>query len=238
MKKRRWVFSAAIGVSVLFTPSALPAKGDGNPVDPRLAFFREYIREITELHQLREQAAKELAESPSADQKLATMVRVGTRYKFQTSINMRVIQGIELAAPCKSFADGLRDVNQLRWSKHAELVDAAKELLSGPKPGVDYGTITARVPEISAELEQVDRTTFTIAPATFLCLVDPTKVNGEGKVDRLIVDRNERRSLVKLLNDSFGASLNVEGDADSFVSAAKVLKHGLEGQQWKATDDR
>jgi hypothetical protein len=238
MKRRRWITSAVVGASVLFAPLALAAKANSNQVDPRIAFFREYIREIIELHRLREQAATELAESQSADQKLATMVRVGSRYKIQTSINIAMLQDIKLGAPCKSFADGLRNVNELRWSKHAELVGAAQELLSGPKPGVDYGKISARVPEISAELEEVDRTTFTIATATFLCLVDATKVNTEGKVDRLIIDGSERRSLVRQLQASFGTTLNAKDDADVFVSAAKVLKYGLEGPQWKNSDDR
>lgn len=53
-----------------------PSYGASDQNDPRIAFFREYVREIIELHALREQASRELAESPSADQKLATMVRV------------------------------------------------------------------------------------------------------------------------------------------------------------------
>jgi hypothetical protein len=233
--KKRWVTAAIVAASVLVKPLAHAAKAD---VDPRIAFFREYVREIIELHRLREQASKELAESPSADQKLATMVRVGSRYKIQTSVNVAMLQNIKLDAPCKSFADGLRDVNELRWSKHAELVAAAQELISGPKPGVDYGKISARVPEINAELEQVDRTTFTIAAAAFLCIVDSTKVNAQGKVDRLVVDRKERRSLTAQLQSGFAATLQEKDDADSFVSAAKVLKYGLDGQKWKSSDDQ
>lgn len=230
-----------LGGLAMFAAVALLAFGEpihaaSDQIDPRIALFREYVREIIELHVLREQASRELAESPTADQKLATMVRVGTRYKMHTSISMRMLKGIKPDAPCDAFANGLHDVNESRWSKHAELVGAAQELISGPKPGVDYGRISARVPEISAELEQVDRTTFTIASGAFLCLVDATKVNAQGKVDRLIIDGNERRSLAKQIQSGFGAMLQASDDADTFVSAAKLLKFALEGQQWKNSD--
>jgi hypothetical protein len=238
MKGRRWITLAVVGASALGVPFGQAAKADSNQVDPRLAFFREYVREVIELHRLREQAVRELAESPSADQQLATMVRVGTRYKMQTSVNIAMLEDIKLGEPCKAFADGLRDVNELRRSKHVELVGAAQALMIGPKPGVDYAKISARVPEISAELEQVDRTTFTIAPAAFICLVNTTKVNARGKVDRLIIDGNERRSLAKQLQSGFGATLQAKDDADTFVSAAKVLQYGLESQQWKNSDDK
>lgn len=232
-----------LGGLTMFAAAALLAFGEpiyaaSDQSDPRILFFREYVREIIELHALREQASKELAETPSADQKLAAMVRVGTRYKMHTSISMKMLKDIKPGAPCDAFAAGLHDVNESRWSKHAELVGAAQELLSGPKPGVDYGRISARMPEISAEFEQVDRTTFTIATGAFLCLVDATKVNAQGKLDRLIIDGNERRSLTKQIQSGFGATLQASDDGDSFVSAAKLLQYGLEGQQWKSSDAR
>jgi len=48
----------------------------------------------------------------------------------------------------------------------------AKMILAGPEPGVNYGKLVARAPELTAQVEQMDKTIFTMAQALFFALVD------------------------------------------------------------------
>jgi hypothetical protein len=50
-----------------------------------------------------------------------------------------------------------------------------KALLSGPEPGVNYGKLTARAPELTAQVEEIDKSIFTMAQAMFFELT-PTSL--------------------------------------------------------------
>jgi len=52
----------------------------------------------------------------------------------------------------------------------------SKTLLAGPEPGVNYGKLTGRAPEITAQAEHTDKIIFTISKAIFFALVDDDRV--------------------------------------------------------------
>jgi hypothetical protein len=66
----------------------------------------------------------------------------------------------------------------------------SKTLLAGPEPGVNYGKLTGRAPEITAQVEQIDKIIFTISKAMFFALVDDDRVGG----DRLFKDIRRHHS--------------------------------------------
>jgi hypothetical protein len=50
-----------------------------------------------------------------------------------------------------------------------EMTQMSKAMLSGPAPGVNYGAMTARAPELTAQVEQIDKTMFTMSQALIPC---------------------------------------------------------------------
>jgi hypothetical protein len=50
-----------------------------------------------------------------------------------------------------------------------EMTQVSKAMLSGPAPGVNYGAMTARAPELTAQVEQIDKTMFTMSQALIPC---------------------------------------------------------------------
>ena len=51
-------------------------------------------------------------------------------------------------------------------------------LLSGPKPGVDYGAVAAEAPKITARLDYLDRVLFeTASPLVFMSLIHPKPIS-------------------------------------------------------------
>jgi hypothetical protein len=97
--------------------------------------------------------------------------------------------------------------------------------LSGPKPGVDYGAMTARMPQITAEMESIDKAIFNVSPAVVLCLVDE-RADSQGHLSHLIITKNQRKQMIDGIDRAFGPSLMAK-DQNFTVSAAWLVKQGL-----------
>jgi len=50
------------------------------------------------------------------------------------------------------FRDMLKELHQERIALVQEMNQGAKMLLAGPEPGVNYGKLTARAPELTAQV--------------------------------------------------------------------------------------
>jgi hypothetical protein len=112
----------------------------------------------------------------------------------------------------------------------------SKTLLAGPEPDVNYGKLTARAPEITAQVEQIDKIIFTIAKAMFFALVDDDRLGADGKLHYLILTKKDRTSMVQQIDKIFGPTLEDE-NASHIVSSAWVIKYGLTQTHYKAADE-
>jgi hypothetical protein len=115
--------------------------------------------------------------------------------------------------------------------------DAAKKLLRGPEPGVNYGELTARAPELTAGVEQLDKMMFEMSQAMFLGLVDDERVGSDGLLHHLVVTRKQRDQMIKEIDSSFGPSLNNKNPTH-VVSAAQIMRYGLTLPKYRSSDEK
>jgi hypothetical protein len=135
------------------------------------------------------------------------------------------------------FRDLLKETHQERIRVLQEMNQMFKTLLEGPKPGVNYGTLTARVPELTAQMEQIDKTIFTMAQAMFFALVDDTRVGADGNLHHLLLTKEDRTSMVQLIDKMFGPTTLEDKNSSHIVAAAWVIKYGLKQTHYKAADE-
>jgi hypothetical protein len=129
----------------------------------------------------------------------------------------------------------LKESNQNRIALVQEMTEGAKSLLSGPKPGVDYGALVARAPELTAEVEQLDKLIFQMSQALFFGLIDEERLGPDGKLHHLLITRKDRASTIRLIDAVYAAKLE-DNNASYIVSAAWAIKYGL--NKYKAADEK
>ena len=91
---------------------------------------------------------------------------------------------------------------------------------------MDYQALAAKVPEIRAELDAVGKAEFQAAGLVFMTLIDQ-KPDSHGHVSHLLITKAEKAEL----QDQLDIMLKDEpdkGDHDYYISAAMVLRGGLQ----------
>jgi hypothetical protein len=201
----------------------------------RIALVREFIREMEVLHRLQETAKKEFAEDTTAG-KLTTSIRVGTRTLFEMRENVSRLDMIGLDPRWGEFRDLLKSFHNQRMAAIQEMNQMSKAMLSGPAPGVNYGAMTARAPELTAQVEQIDKSMFTMSQPLFLSLVDEGRAEADGNLHHLILNKKDRADIVHTIDTAFGRSLD-DKNATSIVNAAWAIKYGLTRPNYKSADE-
>ena len=178
MKLRLALVAMLLCVGVTVAEAAQAERSPGaNEKTARIALVREFVREMEVLYRLQETAKKEFAEDSSTTGKLTTSIRVGTRTLFEMQESVSRLDMIGLDTRWGEFRDLLKSFHNQRMAAVQEMNQMSKAMLSGPAPGVNYGAMTARAPELTAQVEQIDKSMFTMSQPLFLALVD------EGRVD-------------------------------------------------------
>lgn len=207
-----------------------------NEKNPRVQLASEFVRELEVLYQLQETAKKELAEDNSSSGKLVTGIRVGTRTVLEMNESIHRLDGIAVDGQWAEFRDLLKQLDSERIRIFQEMNQMAKAMMSGPKPGVDYGAMVAHAPELTAEVEQVDKSMFNMAQAMFFALVDEQRLGPDGKLHHLLLTTKERAGMIQLIDKVWGQSLE-DKNASSIVSAAWAIKYGLTRPIYKSADE-
>jgi hypothetical protein len=91
---------------------------------------------------------------------------------------------------------------------------------------VDYQALAPKVPEIRAELDAVGKAAFEVAGLVFMTLID-LKPDSQGHASHLLITKAEKADL----QDQLDIMLKDEpdkGDHDYYISAAMVLRGGLQ----------
>ena len=173
----------------------------------RIALAQEFVRGLEIIYRMQETAKKEFAEDSSGPGKLMTGIRVGSRTLFEMNDSINRLSMINVDARWAEFRDALKKLHQERIVLVHEMNQMSKTLLAGPEPDVNYGKLTARAPEITAQVEQIDKIIFTIAKAMFFALVDDDRLGADGKLHYLILTKKDRTSMVQLIDKTFGPTL-------------------------------
>lgn len=238
-RKSKSVLMAAflLGV-VIFSASQARAEVSPGPTEKtaRIALVREFVREMEVLYRLQENAKMEFAEDGSTTGKITTGIRVGTRTLFEMQENVSRLDMISLDTQWGEFRDLLKSFHNQRMAAVQEMNQIAKAMLSGPDPGVNYGAMTARAPELTAQVEQIDKSMFQMSQPLFLALVDEGRVGADGNLHHLILNKKDRAGMVHTIDTAFGRSLD-DRNATSIVNAGWAIKYGLTRPNYKAADE-
>jgi hypothetical protein len=198
-----------------------------------LTFVSEYVREIGVNEELRELAAKEVAE-PGAD-KNAAMIRSGTRIVLELNSQVAMLKGMSLNPPFDKVPGAIAAFYEQKINAYNRMIAMASAFVQGPKPGVDYGALAAEAPKLTAMIEYIDRSIFQATPLIFATLI-ADKPDSQGRMSRLRITRAERDELVRSLQISFGEKMD-QTDQNWIVSSATVLRDYLIKKGYKCSDD-
>lgn len=226
-----------IGVAIYGTSADAQRSPTPDEKAARIALVQEFVREVQTLYGLSETAKKEFAEDPSGNGKLVTSIRVGTRTLNEMNDSINRLNLIRITGQWAEFRELLKKLHQERMALVQEATEMSKIFLSGPQPGINYGAMTARAPELTAHVEDIDKNIFRMSQAMFLALVDEGRQGPDGNLHHLLVTKAERTSMVQSIDSSFGSTLE-DKNASHIVLAGWAIKYGLTRPTYKAADER
>lgn len=196
------------------------------PETPQLTFVKEYVRELIADEDLRNSAVKEFNEAQTPNQQFSTSIYIGKSVQLELRSQISILKGMRLNAPFDFLIPALISSYEQQIRLHQSLMDICGKLLAGPKPGVDYGAMTAKVPQLRAELENAQKITFDAAAPVFMTLIDE-KPDSQGHVSHLVITRAEKADLQNQL-EIILKDKPEHGDQDYYVSAAMILRGGFQ----------
>jgi hypothetical protein len=201
-----------------------------------LNFAKEYVRELGSLEAIRENAERDVTQSASNFRaQMADCIRNGQRYQLELNMDISMLEKIKLPKPVDQAPSTISQFYQLKLDQYGRMMEICSTMLSGPKPGVDYGQLAAEMPKISANLDYIDQSLFKASPLVFAALIDQ-RPDKENHLSHLVISKAERDALVRDINLAFGKKLDQEQQKWG-VSAASVLRDYLTKKDYKFADD-
>lgn len=197
-------------------------------------FVEAYIRQLGAIESIRAKAATETTTGLSTTDILMGCVRNSERFQLEITSHISRMRDFKLRAPFDKLVSNIVGFYDYKLKIFRELSGACSTLLAGPKPGVDYGALTANVPKLNAQLEYIDKALFEATPMIFATLIDE-RPSAQNQMDRLAITKAERDKLVRALDLSFGQKMKA-ADQNYTVSAASVLRHYLAEKGYKCSD--
>jgi hypothetical protein len=202
----------------------------------RLEFVSEYVRELGANESMRVLAAKEMAEAGTDKNSTnAAIIRTSTRIILELNAQIAALKGMTLDGQFAHVPQSIADFYQKKIDVYKQTRAMAQAFMSGPKPGVDYGAIAAKAPELTAMIEYIDQSLFKATPLVFAALI-ADKPDNQGHMSRLRITRAERDELLHHLQIEFGAKMD-SAEQNPIVSSATVLRNYLSKKGYKCSDD-
>ena len=192
------------------------------PETSHLSFVKEYIREITTDEDLKASLQKELGEAKTPNQQFSTGIYASKSIQLELRSQIAMLKSMRLDPPYETLIPNLVGFYQHEIELHQSLLEISSKFLAGPKPGVDYQALGAKVPQLRAELEATQKGVFEATPLVFITLLD-MKPDSQGHVSHLIITKQERSDLQGDL-DIILKDQPDHGDHDYYISAAMVLR--------------
>jgi len=210
--------SAAQGKS----PHQQPVK----PETPHLDFVKDYVRELISDETLKTKGENEYSEDKTPDQQFSTGIYFSKSVQLELRSQIGMLKRMRLNSPFETLIPTLIALYQHQIELHQKLIDIDSKFLAGPRSGVDYQALVAKVPEIRAELDDLEKSIFEASPLIFMTLIDQ-KADSQGHMSHLLITKAEKADL----QDQLEIMLKDEpdkGDHDYYISSAMILKGGLQ----------
>jgi hypothetical protein len=204
-------------------PSHAPTR---KPETPHLRFVREYVRELIADESLKINGEKEFGEAKTDNERFSTGIYVSKSVQLELRSQIAMLKSMRLRDPFDTLIPSLIGSYQRQIELQQKFMDISSKFLAGPKPGVDYQALAAKLPEIRAELEDAQKAVFDAAALVFMTLIDQ-KPDSQGHVSHLLITKAERADL----QDQLEIMLKDEpekGDHGYYISAAMILRGGLQ----------
>jgi hypothetical protein len=200
-----------------------PARAGECVLSPQCALADEYIRELGEIQDIQDDGQAEIKTAKNPTEQMADYVHTGTALilAMRTDISM-----LKDAKTDPDTVKGLVGLYETQIQLNQRLIEISTTMLSGPKPGVDYGAMMAEVPQIRAEMDSMGKLYMNFSNLIFAQLLN-MEPDAHGHVSRLIIDQAEREDLIRHINRSFGKHLN-EKNQSWVCSGAWVLRANLQ----------
>lgn len=215
---RHWIAAIALFCLVLFVDQ-------GHAADtPHDQVVSEFIRQMAEIRELQEIAARELKTS---DDQIMDSIRASTRINAQLRRDIAMLKSMTLGPPYETLLPAIIQLYHEKISLHDDLINVAAEFPRGSQPGVDYGKLSAATPQIAATIDHVEKMLFQMTPMFCFLLLDD-RANNTGKPRHLNITDARRREMIKEIDDLFGHRLSAK-DPNFAVSSAVLIKKFLAG---------
>ena len=193
----------------------------------------EFIRELGVIESVHVIAKKEA--SDNGENMMANAIRNSTRMNLELGVSINILNKMTLKKPFEELIPNTIGFYRQKMALNTEMAKIASEFIGGsPKKNVDYAKYAARMPEISARLESIDKAIFQSSVLFFGLLVD-MNADSENHVSHLLITKVERQGLVDKINRTFGNKLD-QVDQNYTVSAAWVLRSYLL-KDFKSSDE-
>jgi hypothetical protein len=204
------------------------------PETPHLQFVQEFVRELIEDEDLKTHGEKELGEAKSLNEQFSTGIYYSKSAQLELRSQIAMLTSMRLKNPFDTLIPDLTRSYQDQIHMHQELIDISGKFLAGPKEGVDYQALAAKVPEIRAELDQSRKTLMDAAALVFMTLID-MKPDSPGHSSHLLITEAEKSNLQDRIEIML-KGIPDKGDQDYYISAAMILRGGLQ-KDFKCADD-
>lgn len=222
-----------VNIVVGQTKPAHPAHAP-KPETPHLNVVKEYVRELIEAEALKTNGEKELSEAKTLNERFSAGIYYSKSTQLELRSEIRMLQSMHLNDPFDTLIPNLIAFYQDQINLHQRLIDISDKFLAGPKEGVDYSALGAKVPEVRAQLDDSRKSVFQAAALVFMTLIDQ-KPDSQGHVSHLVITKAEKAELQEQLALMLKNELD-NGDHDYYISAAMVLQGGLQ-KGHKCADD-
>jgi hypothetical protein len=206
--------------------------GVEKPETPHLVFVTEYIRELAAIENIRASASQEPKQDTASA--FSNAIHASTLLQLELGSQIKMLKDMHLNSPFEELIPSIILFDQHRISAYQRIIDISTAFLSGPKPGVDYGKLSAEMSKVRAEVDYVDKALFEATPVIFATLIDP-KTDSKNHASHLIITSAERTKLIDNLKTKFGSKLD-QKDQNYTVSAATVLRDYLL-KDFKSSDE-
>jgi hypothetical protein len=196
------------------------------PETPHLNVVKEYVRELSEDEDLKTTGEKELSEAKTPNEQFSAGIYYSKSTQLELRSQIRMLQSMHLNDPFDALIPSLVRFYEQQIDLHQKLIDISGKFLAGPKDGVDYQALAAKVPEIRAELDASRKAVFQAAALVFMTLIDQ-RPDSQGHLSHLLITKAEKAALQEQLDIMLKGEPD-KGDRDYYISAAMVLRGGLQ----------
>jgi hypothetical protein len=222
-------------ISLAIVVAGLPSSfGAEKSETPHLAFVTEFVRELAVTENLRASAERELMQAKESNERFSAAIHISTLIQLELQSQIEMLKGMKLNEPFEKLIPTITVFYGEKIALHQKVIEISTALLTGPKPGVDYGKLAVEMPKIRAKLDYIDKALLEASPMVFATLIDP-KPDSKNHVSHLIVTKAERATLIEDVTGAFGDKLNQKGQ-NYTVSAASVLKTYFQ-KDFKCSDE-